>query len=155
VAARKKADAAAKRVRHLLALDASNVMTRLKNRHDDMVTLFSRTRDRSPLLGAVHSCYQTVTFGELVLLEPAEQRAVNRFYERLGELRWYLQYTEDMPLQVRQCVSQSLIELDVCHRRLTQVIGPPDDEGAPVVEGVVSRAGAQVTTLSPASKARR
>lgn len=138
MATRRKSQDAARRVRHLIALDASNIMTRLRARQDEMVTLFSRTRDRSPLLGAIHTWFHTVTFGELASLEPDEQRAINQFYESLGELRWYLQYTEDMPLQVRTGVSQAMTELEAVHRRLTQVIGPADGQGTRVVDGQVS-----------------
>jgi hypothetical protein len=138
MAGRKKAPDAARRVRHLIALDALNVMTRLRSRQDEMVRLFSRTRDRSPLLGVVHSWFLTITFSELATLEPMEQRAISHFYETLGELRWYLQYTEEMPLQVRKRVTQAMVGLEASHRRLTEATGPPDGQGAPVVEGAVS-----------------
>lgn len=38
------------RVRHLLALDAAAVMRRLNDRRDEMVTIFSRQRDREALV---------------------------------------------------------------------------------------------------------
>lgn len=130
----------ANRVRQLIALDASNVVKRLHSRQEEMVRLFSRTRDRSPLTAAIHSWFQTVTFGELVLLEPFEQRAVNHFYEVLGELRWYVEYTEDMPLQVQTRLVQFAAQLDEAHRGLTQAIGPADGDGVRVVEGSVRAA---------------
>src|SRR5437868_293149 len=99
-------------------------MKRLATRQAEMVRLFSRLRDRSPLLEVVHSWFQTITFGELSSIEPHEQKAVNVFYELLGELRWYLQYTEDMPLQVQQRVVKFVHELRAAHQTLTSVIGP-------------------------------
>jgi hypothetical protein len=135
---RKKRDGA-DRVRHLIALDAQTVMTRLGKRQTEMVSLFSRLRDRSPLLDVVHSWFETISFSELSAIEPAEQRAVTEFYELLGDLRWYLDYTEDMPLQVAQRVTKFVRELVAMHRKLTAAIGPADAEGAAVVTAEVVR----------------
>jgi hypothetical protein len=129
----------AERVRHLIAVDTATVMKRLATRHTEMVRLFSRLRDRSPLLEVVHSWFQTISFTELASIEPHEQKAVNAFYELLSELRWYLQYTEDMPLQVQQRVVKFLHELRAAHQALTLVIGPADGEGAEVIEARVLR----------------
>ena len=93
------------RVSNLIAIDASNVMARLRERMEEMVTLFSRLRDRSPLLDGDR---QRLSDGHLRAswrcFRPIEQRAVNEFYELLGDLRWYMQYTEDMPLQLQKRV---------------------------------------------------
>jgi hypothetical protein len=145
MAARKKprAPQLAERVRHLLALDAATVLKRLETRQDEMLALFSRLRDRAPLLEAIRTAYSSITFTELVALAPAEQLAASTFFETLFELRWYLQYTEDMPQQVQLKLVQHLKRLRGAQQRLTAVIGPPDAEGAPVVEVKVvrSRAG--------------
>ncbi len=137
--ARKKKRDTAERVRHLIAVDTATVMKRLESRHTEMVRLFSRLRDRSPLLEVVHSWFESITFTELAAIEPHEQKAVNVFYELLGDLRWYLQYTEDMPLQVQQRVVKFLHELRAAHRVLTDVIGPADAEGAEVIDARVLR----------------
>ncbi|MBL8955202.1 MAG: hypothetical protein JNK82_30775 [Myxococcaceae bacterium] len=128
---------AAERVRHLIAVDTAAVMKRLATRQTEMVRLFSRLRDRSPLLEVVHSWFSTISFGELAAIEPHEQKAVNAFYELLSDLRWYLQYTEDMPLQVQQRVVKFAHELRAAHRALTEVIGPAEAEGAEVIEAQV------------------
>lgn len=112
-------------------------MRRLLSRHHEMVSLFSRLRDRNPMLEAVKSWFQTVTFADLVVLDPAEQGSVNAFYEQLGELRWYMQHTEDMPNQVQLKIAQHVLQLEAAYRKLCVVIGPPDAEGAPVVEAEV------------------
>jgi hypothetical protein len=141
----------AARVRHLVAIDAANLMARLNKRNDAMVSLFSRLRDRTPMLQTVHSWFLTVDFSELAALEPFEQNAVNQFYGHVGELRWYLQYTEDMPALVRQKVTTFVLRLQDAHVRLTQVIGAPDADGAPVVEGEVVTE-AQVVELERSKK---
>ena len=139
--------ALAVRVRHMVALDAANLMARLTARHEPMVSLFSRLRDRNPMLQTVNSWFLSVEFKELVALEPFEQNAVNQFYSLVGELRWYLQYTEDMPALVRQKVGHFVRRLLAAHLKLTQVIGPPDADGAPVVEGVVVVEAAEATVV--------
>ncbi len=139
MARRKKTRDAGERVRHLIAVDAAAVMKRLAARQTEMVRLFSRLRDRSPLLEVVSSWFSSITFSELAAIEPHEQKAVNAFYELLSDLRWYLQYTEDMPLQVQQRVVKFAQELRVAHRALTEVIGPAEAEGAEVIEAQVLR----------------
>lgn len=130
---------AARRVRHLVSLDARTVVQRLAARQGEMVALFSRLRDRGPLVGVVHSLFQTVSFPDLAQLEPTEQRAVIDFYEHLAALRWYLQYTEDMPLQLQQRINLEQRVLTERHATLEAVLGAPEAQGAPVVEGTVAR----------------
>ncbi|MHB8418277.1 MAG: hypothetical protein ACYDCL_09385 [Myxococcales bacterium] len=140
MAARKRhSEGSVHRIRHLLALDAKNVVDRLEVRLVEMVSLFSRLRDRGPLLTTVQSWFPSAGFGELAQLEPVEQRAVNDFYELLGQLRWYLQYTEDMPLQLERQVGLLFGRLQESHRRLTAVIGASGEGPAYVDAEVVER----------------
>lgn len=142
----------ARRTRHLLAVDSHNVMARLAARGDTMVALFSRLRDREPMLQVLDTWFDTITFSELAALEPLEQRAVNRFYELLGEVRWYLAYTEDMPGQVQTKLSGFQRRLEAAFLELTAVLGPPEADGAPVLEvKIVSK----VTRKSRRTRARR
>jgi len=139
------------RVRHLLAIDASNVMARLAARQDSMVGLFSRLRDREPMLVVLDTWFDTITFTELSTLEPMEQKSVNRFYELLAEVRWYLAYTEDMPGMLQTKLNTILRRLEGAFRELVSVIGPPEADGARVVEvKIVSK----VTKHARRAKAR-
>ena len=122
------------RVRHLLAIDAGNVMARLAARQDSMVSLFSRLRDREPMLIVLDTWFDSISFGELSVLTPYEQKRVNRFYALLAEVRWYLAYTEDMPLQVQTKLTVFARRLETAFRELVATIGPPEADGAPVVE---------------------
>ena len=127
------------RVRHLIALDAANVVRRLNLRRMEMVSLFSRLRDRTPLLMSIDSWFSSISFGDLALLEPGEQRAVNQFYECLAELRWYLMYTEDMPLQVQRRVDARAGDLEAHHRLLMAVLATPRAKGSVVEVPVVPK----------------
>ena len=139
---RKPKPSRAIQIRHQLALDAANVVTRIVSRQHEMVGLFSRLRDRSPMLEAIRSSFLTITFSDLAELAPIEQKAVNAFYELLDELRWYLQYTEDMPTQVLQKVAIYVGRLETGHRQLVAAIGPPTADGVAVVEARVVKRSA-------------
>src|SRR5512140_2628852 len=148
-----KAEDPSARVRNLVAIDATNVMRRLAARREEMVTLFSRLRQREPMLETVESWFGSIGFGELCALPARSQAAVNAFYESLGELRWYLQYTEDMPLTVRKTALQHQRRLEVAYARLIEVLGAPDPDGAPVVDAdVVAREEKSAPALASGSK---
>lgn len=133
-----EADLAA-RVRHLLVLDATSLLARVEKHEDEMVRLFSRLRDRSPLMTATHTAWPTVGFDALASLSPAQQRAATLFYEKVADLRWYLQYTEDMPLQLRQTLELAVKQLGDSHRVLVAALGPLDADGKPVVDAQVAQ----------------
>lgn len=127
------------RVRHLLALDAARVLKRLEVKQDEMVALFSRHRSREPMLTVLKSWFTSITFPELALLEPHEQKAVAAFHDALEELRWYVHYTDDMPSTVRTTLAVHARKLGELHRALTATIGAPADDGHPVVDGTAQR----------------
>jgi len=146
---KRRASSTAQRVRSLIALDATNVVERLGLRREEMVALFSRLRDRGPLLAAIESWFPSATFAELASLEPHEQRGVSQFYELLGELRWYARYTEDMPLQVAQKIDRLIAGLAEGRRLLLAVLEAPVSKGK-VVE-VTPAKGA----MQPRGRARK
>jgi len=128
-----KADEARVRICHLIALDATNVVRRLQERREEMVTLFSQLRSRQPLLDTLDSRFSSVRFEDLVQLEPPLQAAINAFYESLEALRWYAQYTEDMPLAVRRTVVQHQRRLELALVGLLGALGVPLAGSGPVV----------------------
>lgn len=122
------------RVRHLLSLDADAVMKRLASKQDEAVGLFSRLRTREGLIDLCRSGFTSITFSELVRLEPPEQQAVQAFHHVLHELRWYVSYTEDMPSTVKSTVTLFVTRLDDLHRALNTAIGPPEAKGHRVID---------------------
>lgn len=122
------------RVRHLLSLDADAVMRRLLGKQDEAVGLFGRLRTREGMIELCRSLFTSVTFNELVRLEPQEQLAVQAFHALLHELRWYVTYTEDMPSTVKSTVTLYVTRLTDLHEELNAVIGPPDAKGARVIQ---------------------
>ena len=112
------------RVLHLLALDANALMVRLDSRHQLMLTIFSRQRDRATLLDPLRSTFYGASFADLAALEPAEQSAVFAFYEALDALRWYLQHTTDMPGQLEIVLTGHRKALVAAHLALMNVLVP-------------------------------
>ncbi len=125
MARRKKADEISARVRNLIALDAAGIMRRLEARKDEMFALFSRLRSRGPLLETLASRYADGAFEQLVHLTEQEQAVVDRYYERLDELRWYFTYTEDMPGTAQQSFVKLHKRLEEAYRLLVVTLGPP------------------------------
>lgn len=85
------------RVMHLVALDAGALVRRLDKRRPEMLSAFSRLRDREALLGATHAFGLTARFEDVSSLPAPVQDAVVHFYELADELRWYFRFTTDMP----------------------------------------------------------
>lgn len=122
------------RVRHLLSLDADAVMKRLASKQDEAVGLFSRLRTREGMVDLCRSGFTSITFSELVRLDPQEQQAVQAFHHVLHELRWYVTYTEDMPSTVKSTVTLYVVKLDELHRLLNAAIGAPEAKGHRVID---------------------
>ncbi|MGI5861394.1 MAG: hypothetical protein ACOX6T_04970 [Myxococcales bacterium] len=121
------------RVRNLVALDAAALMSRIAARADEMIGLFSRHRDREPLLNPLRSRLPEMGFRELSLLSAREQSAVSAFVEALEALRWYFRYTVDMPSTAEQRFRVHRRSLDACYERLVAAVGPPRaDEPEPL-----------------------
>ena len=113
------------RVRNLITLDAQNLMTRLRSRRPEIISLFSRSRDRDVLVRTLRSWFEEVGAEPLLLLEPEHQSAVSAFYEAVDSLRFYFHYTEDMPGTVDRTLTLRLAELEGHYVRLTRALGGP------------------------------
>lgn len=113
------------RVRNLIALDARNLMTRLRSRRPEIISIFSRSRDRAVLISTLRSWFEDADANGLLLLEPEQQSAVSAFYEAVETLRFYFHYTEDMPGTVDRTLTLRQAELETHYVRLTRAIGGP------------------------------
>ena len=92
-------------------------------------------------MAATHTTFGSISFDALASLRPAEQRAAVAFFELVGELRWYLQYTHDMPGQLRSSLGGFVARLREGHRTLAAALGPLEP-ATTVVDGQVRRGSA-------------
>lgn len=112
------------RIRHLIVLDAQSVVRRLSAQLGAMIELFSRHRDREPLLAPLRSWIPSADFGQLAELEPEEQRALSQFLEELEALRWYCRYTNDMPNTAQMRLTRFAGQLENAVQKLVSTIRP-------------------------------
>ena len=108
------------RLKLLLALEISRIVRDLGERHDFLVTVWSRMRRREAFLETVFSRWRTLGLTDLVGLDAPTLLLVDTFYDELDQLRIYLSYTEDMPVTLSDHFALRL-------RRLRQRAAPALD----------------------------
>ncbi len=114
------------RVRSLIVLDAASIVKRLEQRKGEMISLFSRHRDREPLLNPLRSMVASAdSFEELALFQPGQQAAILQFYEELDSLRWYFRYTVDMPGTAERVFASHHKRLLAAFQKLVELVGAP------------------------------
>ena len=88
----------ADRLRQLLALEISRIVSDFEIRKDFLAFVWSAHRDRRPFLDTVFSRWTTVGFPDLALLTTEEVAAVDTFFSEVEDFRLYISYTNDMPV---------------------------------------------------------
>ena len=101
----------ADRLRLLLAMEVARVVVQLRERLEFKVTNWSRHRSREPFLDTLFTRWRTAALPDLVLLEPAQVRALEGFYAVVDDLRLYLTWTDDMPVTLHDALEARLVEL--------------------------------------------
>ncbi len=128
--ARRPLSDAAIRSMHLVALDSTNLVRRLEERHLEMVSVFSRLRDREGLVGAMRNYGLSARFEDVSVLPPAVQTAVTQFYEVVDELRWYFQFTTDMPGTLAERFAGHRKRLEEAHAVLSVALETATDSAS-------------------------
>lgn len=120
--ARRSLPDASVRTMHLVALDATSLLRRLEERHLEMLSAFSRLRDREGLLATMRCFGLSARFEDLAVVGPEVQDAVTRFYDLVDDLRWYFQFTTDMPGTLAQKFADHRRRLAEAHGELTRAL---------------------------------
>jgi len=102
----------------LLKLDAKNLFERIYSRRKEYITIFSVHRTRKPFSEVFRSRYDSTTIESLSGCGVETIHALNQFYTEVDELKWYLDYTEDMPNTVEEKVESSVIKLKKLYETL-------------------------------------
>ncbi len=85
------------RVRKLIAMEIERIVEDLEIRHEYLVELWSRHRDRGPFIDTLFTRWRTLSFQDLALMSSATVAAVELFYRELDEFKLYVGFTQDMP----------------------------------------------------------
>jgi hypothetical protein len=130
-----KASHAPSPIRHVITLEATSLMLRLAQRQGEMVSLFSRLRDREALLAPFHSLLDSIAFESVASLTEPEQKSLSDFRELIHEMKWYLKFTEDMPTGVQLKLTSFIKRLEAAYAELSWAL-----KNHQVVEGKVVKA---------------
>ena len=90
----------AQRILVILKIDSRRVFERIKYREQDYLSLFSMKRTRAHFPEIFRNKYEGVALKELMHCSEEVLVALDQFYSKIDEIKWYLNVTEDMPTRV-------------------------------------------------------
>lgn len=99
------------RLRRLIAIEIDRIVEDLEIRRAFLVDVWSRHRDRGPLLDTVFSRWRTLGMTDLALIESDTIVVCEAFYRELDDLRMYLQFTQDMPTTLDERLQKALVRI--------------------------------------------
>jgi hypothetical protein len=105
-------DDRATRIGLLVALELRRIVRHMELRKGLLVKLWSRHRAREPFIETLFTRWRTLGLEDLVLLDVDAHEPLERFYEHVDDLRYYLTYTEDMPVTL-----EDQLEIGIGHLR--------------------------------------
>lgn len=128
----------------LLALEIRRVVRDLAARHELLVGLWSKTRQREPFERTLFIRWPTVGMPDLLVLEAEAIEGIEAFYRAVEDLRLYVATTEDMPATLSDVLGLRRQRLRTLANAALEALGheplppppaptssPPDDGGSP------------------------
>ena len=128
----------AQRVLLLIKNDSKRLYERVQLRAPEYMLVFNQKRTREHFRAVYNHRYDSTNIAELKLLSQELIIALDRFYTKIDEVRWYLYYTEDMPTTVEDKLYHSLAQLEKLYFSLEMYI---DAEMSQEEESVVDEEG--------------
>jgi hypothetical protein len=115
------------RLRQLIAMEIGRVVEDLEVRRGFLVEVWSRHRDRGPLLDTVFTRWKTLALADLALIDAEAMIACEAFYRELDELRLYFQFTQDMPTTLDEQYALALARVQAYGNLALRMLGgaPP------------------------------
>lgn len=95
----------------ILKIDSKRLYERVVQRRKEYMMTFAVKRTREHFKDVFFSRYDTITFADLKVLSPELINCLDAFYNRIDNLRWYLNSTEDMPATVEDKTGRDIKEL--------------------------------------------
>jgi Mg2+ and Co2+ transporter CorA len=96
----------------LLKLDAKRVFERIKYRAPEYLGEFSLKRTREHFRDVFKNRYEETTIKELMLCGQEVIVGLDQYYNKIDEIRWYLNHTQDMPNRVEDKMASQIRELE-------------------------------------------
>ncbi len=81
----------------LIKLDAEHLMERIELRFSDYMGTWALKRIRTHFLDVFKNRYSDLNMNDLRLFSQELIVALDKFYQEVDDLNWYLNHTEDMP----------------------------------------------------------
>lgn len=120
-----------RRILTILKLDAERLFLRLKEREVEYLHIFSQKRTRDHFKEIFKSRYDLISPSDLKYCSEDVIMALETYYRKIDDMRWYLYHTEDMPGTVDESVRFFLRELKTLYNTLSLFINAElqiDDE---------------------------
>lgn len=111
-----------RRILTILKLDAERLYTRLKEREVEYLHIFSQKRSRDHFKEVFKSRYDLISPSDLKFCSEDVIMALEAYYRKIDDMRWYLYHTEDMPVSVDDNVRMFLRELKALYNTLSLFI---------------------------------
>jgi hypothetical protein len=106
------------RILLLLRNDAQRLFERIKYREKEYMRIFSQRRTREQFKEIFISKYHDVNIELLHYLSQEVITALDSFYTKVDDLKWYLSSTEDMPASVEQRVNSFIHSIEESYQLL-------------------------------------
>ncbi len=106
-----KIDEEAQRIVLLLKLDAKNLCERIIDRFSDYIQTFSLKRTRDHFPDIFNNRYSQLKIDDLAYCAQDTIVALDQYYTKIDDLKWYLNHTQDMPAQVEDYVLRESREI--------------------------------------------
>ncbi len=88
--------------------DVEKLFNRIVDRKDEYLLIFSLKRTRQHFEEIFRSYYPSLTVDHLLCCSPEFVHALEDFYLKVEDLKWYLLSTEDMPQRVSDVVTSKI-----------------------------------------------
>lgn len=143
-----------RRILTILKLDAERLFLRLKEREVEYLHIFSQKRTREHFKEIFKSRYDLISPSDLKFCSEDVIMALESFYRKIDDMRWYLYHTEDMPGTVDESVRFFLRELKSLYNTLSLFINAElqvDDEEDGMLDGPFEALGSgdeEITSTS-------
>ena len=108
-----------RRVIIVLKNDSTHLQHRLVDREREYIQIFSLKRTRTHFEVIFKSIYDSITIDDLKLCTEDVILALDNYYTKVEELKWYLNHTEDLPAMLEDKLTVYLKELTSLYKTLT------------------------------------